>query len=100
MYKPLPNCLTIKKSPIEGLGLYATQDIKTNLFIGLTHISVMFLTLAIVWQMLFGSVVPFIGGDVVGNIIGIITQLGNSGLVGLIAVAVIFWLFRHQKDFD
>jgi len=60
----------------------------------------MFLTLAIVWQMLFGSVVPFIGGDVVGNIIGIITQLGNSGLVGLIAVAVIFWLFRHQKDFD
>ena len=55
---------------------------------------------AIVWQMLFGSVVPFIGGDVVGNIIGIITQLGNSGLVGLIAVAVIFWLFRHQKDFD
>ncbi len=66
--------------------------------IGLTHISVMFLTLAIVWQMLFGSVVPFIGGDVVGNIIGIITQLGNSGLVGLIAVAVIFWLFRHQKD--
>ncbi len=68
--------------------------------IGLTHISVMFLTLAIVWQMLFGSVVPFIGGDVVGNIIAIITQLGNSGLVGLIAVAVIFWLFRHQKDFD
>ena len=68
--------------------------------IGLTHISVRFLTLAIVWQMLFGSVVPFIGGDVVGNIIGIITQLGNSGLVGLIAVAVIFWLFRHQKDFD
>ena len=64
----------------------------------LKHISVMFLTLAIVWQMLFGSVVPFIGGDVVGNIIGIITQLGNSGLVGLIAVAVIFWLFRHQKD--
>tara|TARA_B100000686_G_scaffold105632_1_gene112802 strand:- start:113 stop:541 length:429 start_codon:yes stop_codon:yes gene_type:complete len=38
MYKPLPNSLTIKKSPIEGLGLYATQDIKANSFIGLTHI--------------------------------------------------------------
>ena len=68
--------------------------------IGLTHVSVMLLTLAIVWQMLFGSVVPFVGGDVVGNIIAIITQLGNAGLVGLLAVAVIFWLFRHQKDFD
>ena len=27
MYKPLPKFLTIKKSPIEGLGLYATDDI-------------------------------------------------------------------------
>tara|TARA_Y100000590_G_scaffold398372_1_gene480745 strand:- start:428 stop:856 length:429 start_codon:yes stop_codon:yes gene_type:complete len=38
VYKPLPNCLTIKKSPIEGLGLYATKKIKANSFIGLTHI--------------------------------------------------------------
>ena len=38
MYRPLPEGLTIKKSPIEGLGLYATQDIKTNVYIGLTHI--------------------------------------------------------------
>ena len=38
MYKPLPKCLTIKKSPIEGLGLYATENIKKNSFIGLTHI--------------------------------------------------------------
>ena len=38
MYKPLPSSLTIKKSPIEGLGLYATKDIKANSFIGLTHI--------------------------------------------------------------
>ncbi len=38
MYKPLPSCLTIKKSPIEGLGLYATKNIKANSFIGLTHI--------------------------------------------------------------
>ena len=38
MYKPLPKCLTIKKSPIEGLGLHATKNIKTNSFIGLTHI--------------------------------------------------------------
>tara|TARA_Y100001970_G_scaffold218177_1_gene267515 strand:- start:1272 stop:1700 length:429 start_codon:yes stop_codon:yes gene_type:complete len=38
MYKPLPKCLTIKKSPIEGLGLYATENIKANTFLGLTHI--------------------------------------------------------------
>ena len=38
MYKPLPKQLTIKKSPIEGLGLYATENIKKNSFIGVTHI--------------------------------------------------------------
>ena len=68
--------------------------------IGLTHISVMLLTLGIVWGVLFGAAVPFVGGDVVGNIIGIVNQLGNAGLAGLIALVVIFWLFRHQKHFD
>ena len=38
MYRPLPEGLTIKNSPIEGLGLFATKNIKANSFIGITHI--------------------------------------------------------------
>ena len=38
MYRPLPKQLTIKNSPIEGLGLFATTSIKSNSFIGVTHI--------------------------------------------------------------
>ena len=38
MYRPLPDGLTIKNSPIEGLGLFATKYIKANSFIGVTHI--------------------------------------------------------------
>ena len=38
MYRPLPRQLIIKNSPIEGLGLYANEDIKKNIFIGVTHI--------------------------------------------------------------
>ena len=38
MYRPLPKELTIKNSPIEGLGLYAKEDIKNNVFLGVTHI--------------------------------------------------------------
>ena len=38
MYRPLPKQLTIKNSPIEGLGLFATSDIKKHSFIGVTHI--------------------------------------------------------------
>ena len=38
MYRPLPDGLTIKNSPIEGLGLFSTINIKINSFIGVTHI--------------------------------------------------------------
>ena len=38
MYRPLPKQLTIKNSVIEGLGLFATESIKINSFIGITHI--------------------------------------------------------------
>ena len=38
MYKPLPKQLTVRKSSIDGLGLYALEDIKRNSFIGVTHV--------------------------------------------------------------
>ena len=40
MYKPLPNGITIKKSPINGLGLFATEDIPTNTLLGIIHIPI------------------------------------------------------------
>tara|TARA_Y100000296_G_scaffold59734_1_gene69068 strand:+ start:219 stop:524 length:306 start_codon:yes stop_codon:yes gene_type:complete len=38
MYKPLPNCLTIKESKIHGLGLFAAKDIPPNIDLGITHV--------------------------------------------------------------
>ena len=38
MYRPLPKQLTIKNSSIEGLGIFATEEIKKHSFIGVTHI--------------------------------------------------------------
>jgi SET domain-containing protein len=37
-YRPLPDCLTIKNSSIEGLGLFATQDIAAGTNLGASHI--------------------------------------------------------------
>lgn len=34
-YKPLPDCLTIKESSIEGLGLFATERLRANRFLGI-----------------------------------------------------------------
>jgi len=37
-YRPLPDFVTIKESPIEGLGLYAKENIAKDTTIGVTHV--------------------------------------------------------------
>ena len=37
MYTPLPDNVTIKKSPIHGFGLYASERINKGTLIGITH---------------------------------------------------------------
>jgi hypothetical protein len=52
--------------------------------------------LAIVLQVIFGGTVPFIGGDIIGTITGIVAQLGSAGLVGLIAAAILYKIFNKD----
>ena len=59
----------------------------------LTEACVSMLALAIVMQVIFGKAVPFIGGDVIGNITHIMGMLGAQGLVGLASVGVIYAIF-------
>lgn len=40
MYRPLPACLTIKNSEIEGLGLFAKEFIPSGTLFGMSHIKV------------------------------------------------------------
>ena len=63
--------------------------------VGLTDLGLMLLAFAIVASLLVGSKLPFFGG-VVGNIVGLIDQLGQHGLVGLLALGVIIWLFAKR----
>ena len=37
MYKPLPDSVTIKESPISGFGLFATKKIDAHTLIGIIH---------------------------------------------------------------
>lgn len=62
----------------------------------ITDIGLMLLALAIVAALLVGSNLPFFG-SVVGNIVGLIKDLGANGLVGLIALGVIIWLFSKRS---
>ena len=60
----------------------------------LTETGVALLALGIVMQVIFGKVVPFVGGDIVGNITAIVASLGEQGLVGLVALGVIYAIWQ------
>ena len=65
----------------------------------LTEIGILLLALSVVLALLLGDQVPFLttAGDVVNNITALISDLGDSGIVGLIALGVIMYLF-NRKD--
>ena len=60
----------------------------------LTEAGVALLALGIILQVIFGNVVPFVGGDIVGNITAIVASLGEQGLVGLVAIGVIYAVWQ------
>ena len=66
----------------------------------LTEAGVALLALGIIMQVIFGNVVPFVGGDIVGNITAIVASLGAQGLVGLVALGVIYatWQSVFNKN--
>ena len=62
----------------------------------LTEILLMLLALAIAAALLVGPSLHFFG-NVTANIIAFEKTLGDGGLVGLIALGIILWLFSHRK---
>jgi ABC-type enterochelin transport system permease subunit len=62
----------------------------------ITEISLLLIALGIAVEILFGNTVPFLGG-VVANITAMLKTLGDNGLVGLIALGIILFLFHRRK---
>jgi hypothetical protein len=62
----------------------------------LTEIGLMLLALGIVAALLVGANAPFIGNPV-GNIVAMVNELGKNGIVGLIALGIILWLFSNRS---
>src|SRR5262245_4019508 len=78
----------------ENRTMDALKGLK-NLIAALTEIGLMLLALAIVAALLVGGNVPFFG-SVVTNITNMVKDLGSNGLVGLIALGLILWLFSKR----
>ncbi len=62
----------------------------------ITEAGVSLLALGIIMQVIFGKAVPFIGGDIIGNITAIIGTLGAQGVVGLASIGVIYAIFKAK----
>ena len=91
----------VKKPAIGGMPAKVGETMESMSRIkmwiaGITDIGLMLLALAIVAALLVGGNLPFFGG-VVTNIMGLVSDLGKNGLVGLIAVAIIMWLFSKRS---
>jgi hypothetical protein len=72
------------------------QTLKT--WVGaLTDLGLMLLALGIVCALLVGgSNIPFFG-NVSANIVAFVKDLGANGLVGLITLGLILWLFSNRS---
>ena len=60
----------------------------------LTEAGVGLVGLAIVVQVIFGSSVAFLPGDVIANLMGIIGSLGAAGLVGLVTAGLLYQILK------
>jgi hypothetical protein len=62
----------------------------------LTEITLMLVALAIALALLAGANVPFFQ-NTTQNIVAFVDSLSKAGLVGLLALGFILWLFSHRK---
>ena len=65
----------------------------------ITEISLLLIALGVSIEVLFGSQVPVFSG-IITNLTGLISTLGENGLVGLIALSVILFLFQKRKAIE
>ena len=62
----------------------------------ITEIALLLIAVGIAVEILFGARVPFFGG-IVANLTMLLGTLGENGLVGLIALAIIMYLFNKSR---
>lgn len=62
----------------------------------ITEIALLLIALGITVEILFGTKVLFFG-SVVTNLTALLSTLGENGIVGLIALGIILFLFHRKR---
>jgi len=61
----------------------------------LAELGISIIALGVVLGILFDDI-PFLPVDVTGNVIAFVNALGSQGLVGLVALGIIWWAFSRR----
>jgi len=62
----------------------------------ITEIALLLIALGVAAEILFGDKVSFFSG-IVANITNLLSSLGDKGLVGLVALGIIVYLFSKKR---
>ena len=62
----------------------------------LTEAGLALIALGVVLQIIFGATVPFIGLDIVGSVLGLVAKFGGEGLVGLVALWILWGIYDKK----
>jgi hypothetical protein len=63
----------------------------------ITEIALLLIALGIAVEIIFGDKGAFFGNSIVNNLTVLLRTLGDNGLVGLIALGIILFLFHRKK---
>ena len=82
-----------KKSP-------STEELMVDRVLGwirsLTEVGLALIALGVVLQVIFGATIPFLGLDIVGSVVALVSKLGSEGLVGLVAIWVLWGIYSKK----
>tara|TARA_B100001013_G_C24425167_1_gene369487 strand:- start:308 stop:529 length:222 start_codon:yes stop_codon:yes gene_type:complete len=62
----------------------------------IAEVGLLIIAVAVVLEIIFGSAVPFIGIGILDNITALTAQLGSDGLVGIITIGLVVWLYMRR----
>ena len=62
----------------------------------LTEAGLALIALGVVLQIIFGATVPFIGLDMVGAVLALVSKFGGEGIVGLIALWILWGIYDKK----
>ena len=62
----------------------------------ISEVGLLVIAAAVVLELIFGSPVQFVVVSVLDNITALSTKLGEQGLVGIISIGIIIWLYLRR----